>query len=138
MPQIVITTSILGLFNSSGDIISSSLNQGLFLCFILTPRSERIVAIVSPPVFIVSNPHSTIPILSGYSLFFFKQESTNNSAAFLPLDSAAIVGISLGSKAYIALPDGYTSGSRIGSPPREGKMYLPSKARRSPSLSEDS
>lgn len=62
-----------------------------------------------------------LPLLS--ALFRANSRSTTILADW----TAAAVGIDWGSRAWMFLPVGNTSGLRMGSPPGPGNMYSPSK-----------
>mmetsp|Transcript_9636 Transcript_9636/g.16658 ORF Transcript_9636/g.16658 Transcript_9636/m.16658 type:complete len:272 (-) Transcript_9636:2642-3457(-) len=94
------------------------------------PMSHMTWANDSPYVLMLSVPHRTTAIDSGnwpsFSAFWRERR---RSTTVLAARMAAAVGIACGSRAWMFLPVGSTSGLRMGSPPGPGRTYSPFRAR---------
>mmetsp|Transcript_10764 Transcript_10764/g.45827 ORF Transcript_10764/g.45827 Transcript_10764/m.45827 type:complete len:224 (+) Transcript_10764:1295-1966(+) len=94
-----------------------------------TPTISITCASDSPYVLMLSVPHSTSAMDSGYTpLFSTRWRSIRRSTTTFADASAAEVGIAWGSSAWMFLPVGRTLGLRMGSPPGPGSTYSPLSA----------
>mmetsp|Transcript_45111 Transcript_45111/g.134703 ORF Transcript_45111/g.134703 Transcript_45111/m.134703 type:complete len:284 (+) Transcript_45111:1154-2005(+) len=127
-PEQLTTTSTRGRPSSSSGMTSSLFTRpsasgtGRMPTIIITCASD------SPYVLMLSVPHRTSAIVSGYlpplSVLSRSMRRSTTTAADL---MAATVGMDCGSSAWMFLPVGSTSGLRMGSPPGPGSTYLPSR-----------
>mmetsp|Transcript_9378 Transcript_9378/g.32626 ORF Transcript_9378/g.32626 Transcript_9378/m.32626 type:complete len:202 (-) Transcript_9378:2428-3033(-) len=128
-PEQFTTTSMRGRPSSSSGMSSSLLTRPRASGCGLTPTISITCASDSPYVLMLSVPHSTTAIDSGYtppfSIFWRSSRRSTTTEADC---SAAAVGMACGSSAWMFLPVGSTSGLRMGSPPGPGTMYCPSSA----------
>mmetsp|Transcript_27653 Transcript_27653/g.70481 ORF Transcript_27653/g.70481 Transcript_27653/m.70481 type:complete len:274 (+) Transcript_27653:1441-2262(+) len=135
-PEQVTTTSMRGRPSSSSGIGSIWLTRPRESGSGRTPTIHSTCASDSPYVLMLSVPHSTKAIDSGYSPpLSCCWRSRRRSTTSLAQSHAAVVGIACGSSACMFLPVGSTSGLRIGSPPGPGVMKEPSRPSRSAPIS---
>mmetsp|Transcript_27247 Transcript_27247/g.59505 ORF Transcript_27247/g.59505 Transcript_27247/m.59505 type:complete len:226 (-) Transcript_27247:3093-3770(-) len=121
-PEQFTTTSMRGRPSSSRGMSSSLFTRPRASGMGRTPTIHITCARDSPYVLMLSVPHSTRAMVSGqlplFSIFWRSiRRSTTTPADCM----AAEVGIAWGSRAWMFLPVGSTSGLRMGSPPGPGR-----------------
>mmetsp|Transcript_3234 Transcript_3234/g.7519 ORF Transcript_3234/g.7519 Transcript_3234/m.7519 type:complete len:339 (+) Transcript_3234:936-1952(+) len=128
-PEQFTTTSMRGRPSSSRLMSSSLLTRPRASGMGRTPTISITCARLSPYVLMLSVPHSTSAMDSGYTPFCSTRwRSIRRSTTTLADAMAAEVGMAWGSRAWMFLPVGSTLGLRIGSPPGPGSTYCPSSA----------